>query len=162
MKFIVTSDSHGEFMAMRDIILKHNNADVIIFCGDGSKDIDEIRYTFPEKMVISVRGNCDWYCDNPDVQEITLCGRKIFITHGHIFGVKQGYQRIIQRGQSINADIVLFGHTHQQFSSFEGNMLLLNPGSIGHKQYSTIEIDENSGKIKVTEYPYNKSFEINF
>ena len=158
MKFIVTSDSHGDFMALRDIILRHNDADVVIFCGDGNKDIDDIYYTFPQKMFISVRGNCDWYCDRNDTQEITLCGKKIFVTHGHIFGVKQGYQRITQHGHSINADIVVFGHTHQQFLSVDDNMLLLNPGSAGHnRQYATIEIDENSGKIKAELYPNSDS-----
>lgn len=153
MKIIVISDSHGNYNVLKDIILSHSDAEVILFCGDGNRDIDEVRRVFPEKMFISVKGNCDWYCNNPDVQEITLCGKKIFITHGHIFGVKQGYSRIINHGHSINADIVVFGHTHNQFSSVEGGMLLVNPGSAKYyKQYSIIEIDDN-GKIKLTEYP---------
>lgn len=157
MKIIVTSDSHGNIMTLKDIVLSNNDAEVVVFCGDGDRDIDEIRMMFPQKMVTSVRGNCDWCCNSPDTQEITLCGKKIFITHGHLFGVKQGYSRIIQHGKSINADIVLFGHTHNQFSSVEDNMLVLNPGSASYsKKYAIIEISDD-GKIKATEYPPNSS-----
>lgn len=153
MKIIVISDSHGNLMTLRDIVLSNNDAEVIIFCGDGYKDIQELRLLYPEKMIMAVRGNCDWYCDNPDTQEITLCGKKIFAAHGHLFGVKQGYSRIIQHGKSINADIVLFGHTHNQFLSVEDDMIVLNPGSASYsKKYALIELSDN-GETKVSTYP---------
>lgn len=156
MKLIVTSDSHGKSSAIESAVRKHNNADVIVFCGDGYRDIDYIGYMFPTKMMIAVRGNCDWNCKLLDVQEITLCRKKIFITHGHLFGVKQDYGTIIAHGKSIGADIIIFGHTHRQTVFAENNMLVLNPGSIGYGgSYSTIEIDEDTGKIKAVQYNYN-------
>ena len=104
-------------------------------------------------MFISVRGNCDWCCNVPDREEFTLCGKKIFITHGHIYGVKQGLSRITAYGHSINADIVLFGHTHQQIVTVDGSMLIMNPGSLGYNaEYGIIDIDDN-GKITAEEYP---------
>ncbi len=154
MKLIAISDSHGSTSSIIAAVRKHNDADVIVFCGDGHKDIDNIGYMFPDKMMIAVKGNCDWYCDFLDTQEITLCGRKIFITHGHLYGVKQGLNSIISRGKSIGADIILFGHTHIQTAFWENNMLVLNPGSIGYnKTYATIEIDEDSKEIQ---YVINK------
>ena len=156
MKIIAMSDSHGETAAMHEIVQKHRTADLIAFCGDGSSDIAAIRSMFPDKAVLAVRGNCDWYCDLPYYQEIELCGKKIMITHGHLLGVMQGYQRIIDYGHSNGIDIMIFGHTHKQMTSVEGRMLLVNPGSVGYsRKYTLIEIDDQTGKMTATEYPDN-------
>lgn len=153
MKILVLSDSHGKTTELETAIRLNSAAEVVIFCGDGHSDIEDMRYTFPEKMFISVRGNCDWCHNANDSEEITLCGKKIFVTHGHIYGVKQGLSRLTAYGHSINADIVLFGHTHQQIVTVDGSMLIMNPGSLGYNaEYGIIEIDD-SGKITAQEYP---------
>lgn len=153
MKILVLSDSHGKTTELETAIRLNSAAEVVIFCGDGHSDIEDMRYIFPNKMFISVRGNCDWCYNAPDKEEITLCGKKIFITHGHIYDVKQGLSRITAYGHSINADIVLFGHTHQQIVTVDGSMLIMNPGSLGYSaEYGIIEIDD-SGKITAQEYP---------
>lgn len=157
MKIIAVSDSHGNAAAIQNVILKHRDADVVAFCGDGSDDIRQIRSMYPDKMIIAVRGNCDWFCDYPYTQDITLCGKKIMITHGHLFGVKEGYHRIINYAQSNGIDIVIFGHTHSQMCSIEGKTVIVNPGSVHYGDFhSLIEIDEDTGKISVTEYPSNR------
>ncbi|MBQ8135615.1 MAG: YfcE family phosphodiesterase [Clostridia bacterium] len=154
MKIIVFSDSHGDAVSMEEALKKHRSAEVMIFCGDGSRDIQTIRSLHPDKALFAVRGNCDWYCDFPDVLDLELCGKKIFVTHGHLFGVKQGLQRYIDHGHSNGYDIIIFGHTHKQLTSVEGNMLLLNPGAIGYGgKYAILEINENTGQITATEYP---------
>lgn len=156
MKIIVISDSHGNTAMVKDIISTNSTAEVVIFCGDGCSDIEEIRYLFPTKMIISVRGNCDWYCNSPDSTEITLCGKKIFITHGQLYGVKEYYSPLIAHGHNINADIVLFGHTHIQYASVDDSMLVMNPGSCAHSKYfGIIEIDDN-GNIKADGYLADK------
>ncbi|MDD6490147.1 MAG: YfcE family phosphodiesterase [Clostridia bacterium] len=153
MKILVLSDSHEKTTQLETIIRLNSAAEVVVFCGDGNGDIEDMRHIYPEKMFISVRGNCDWCCNVPDREEITLCGKKIFITHGHLYGVKQGLSRITEYGHSINADIVLFGHTHQQIVTVDGSMLLMNPGSLGfNAEYGIIDIDD-SGKITAQEYP---------
>ncbi len=160
MKILVTSDSHGNRDMLEDVIRRNSKAEVVIFCGDGNEDIDGERFVFPKKMFIAVKGNCDWYCDNASELEITLCNKKIFISHGHKFGVKQSYNGIIAQGHNINADIVLFGHTHNQYLSVDRNMLVLNPGSIGYNgEYAIVEINEN-GNINAVIYPYNIAEEI--
>lgn len=154
MKILVVSDSHGDESSFENAIKKHRSAEVVIFCGDGHRDFQTMRLLHPDKAFIGVAGNCDWYCDLPFVQETELCGKKILITHGHMHGVKDGYERIASFGRSNQADIVLFGHTHKQLATVEGGMLLLNPGSIGYRgNYSIIEINEKTGRIKATEYP---------
>ena len=154
MKILVFSDSHGDAESMKRVIRKHRRAEVILFCGDGARDFAEIRTMYPDKAFYGVTGNCDWYTDLPAYQELELCGKYIFMTHGHMFGVKNGLSRIIDMGRSNGFAIVLFGHTHQQLTSAEGAMLIMNPGSIGcDGEYGMIEIDENTGIVTATEYP---------
>ncbi len=154
MKILVFSDSHGDLESMVSAMKKHRKAEVVIFCGDGVRDFSQLRIKFPDKMYYGVTGNCDWYSDYPSYDEIELCCKKIFLTHGHMFGVKNGLSRIIDLGRSNGFDIVLFGHTHQQVTSAEGAMLIMNPGSIGCEgEYGIIEIDERTGMVTATEYP---------
>ncbi len=154
MKILVISDSHGDTASFDSAVRRHRSADVIVFCGDGHRDLQTIRAAHRNKAYIAVAGNCDWYCDLPLVQQSELCSKKIIVTHGHMFGVKNGYSRITNFGHQNNADILLFGHTHKQFCTVDGGMLLLNPGAMGYGgRYSIIEINEKTGKIKATEYP---------
>ena len=154
MKILVISDSHGDTASFDSAVRRHRSADVIVFCGDGHRDLQTIRAAHRNKAYIAVAGNCDWYCDLPLVQQSELCSKKIIVTHGHMFGVKNGLSRIIDLGRSNGFDIVLFGHTHQQVTSAEGAMLIMNPGSIGCEgEYGIIEIDERTGMVTATEYP---------
>ena len=71
-----------------------------------------------------------------------------------MFGVKQGLSRLTELGRSNRFDIVVFGHTHQQLTSAEGPMILMNPGSVGYnEEYSIIDINEDNGIVTATEYP---------
>lgn len=154
MKILVFSDSHGHSQAMSSAIRRHKSAEVIVFCGDGHRDIAELQERMPDKMFLRVKGNCDWYCEDPLMMTFTLCDKKLLITHGHAQYVKEGLSRLIALGHQEKADILLFGHTHRQLTTADGNMLVMNPGSIGFDEtYGMIEIDETTGKITANEYP---------
>ncbi len=157
MKLIAFSDSHGDHMPMLAALKKHPKTEVVIFCGDGHHDIREVQKAFPDKLYLTVKGNCDWYCEFASVQTITLCGKKLLITHGHLQRVKETMMRLAYLGHQEHADIVVFGHTHDQVTFLDSKMLMVNPGSIGYNgQYSTIDIEENTGKITVYEFPNSK------
>ncbi len=154
MKILVFSDSHGNDYNMSIAIKKNKKAEVIIFCGDGHRDIEDIRRSFPEKKIYAVKGNCDWSCDFPLLITLELAGKKLLITHGHAQFVKEGLSRLIALGHKENADIVLFGHTHRQLTTADSKMLVMNPGSVGYEgNYGIIDIDEATGKITANEFP---------
>ena len=154
MKILVFSDSHGNASEMSRIVRKNKNAQVIVFCGDGHRDIEALQAQFPDKQYYCVKGNCDWYADFPALMTVTLCNKKFIITHGHCQYVKQGTHHLISLGHQEKADIILFGHTHKQLTTVEEGILIINPGSIGYnKEYTTIETDEKTGRITVREYP---------
>lgn len=142
MRILVLSDSHGMYQSVRRVVMKHSDAEVIIFCGDGADDIEEIKREFTDRMVIAVRGNCDFCCSNPNVETITLEGKRLFITHGHLYGVKGGLYTLACAAREAEADIAIFGHTHIPVEIYDDGLYLFNPGSImGYEgSYGLIDI----------------------
>lgn len=130
MRILVVSDTHGDFNTLRKVVTAHQEADVIVHCGDGSRDVDRLRDIFPEKNIINVRGNCDLGANDVSLIEIFMVqGKKIMVTHGHLFDVKYGLNRIIYEAKDTNVDVVLFGHTHNAVADYEDGLFILNPGS---------------------------------
>ena len=139
MKLLVFSDSHSDSKSMREIILmQRGGCDAVAFLGDGVRDINKIKDDFPSIAFYIVKGNCDLFA--PSVEEellIDFDGLKIFMTHGHNYGAKSGCGRLIYRARELEADAVLFGHTHQMLDSVievQGRKIrIFNPGSVGHE-----------------------------
>jgi len=144
MRILVVSDSHGDIRNLEAVVRKHRDAEVIIHCGDGADEVDEIKLMFPERMVISVRGNCDFCSQNPNIETITLEGKKLFITHGHIYNVKSSLFNLSLAAKEAGADLVLFGHTHIPCDVYDDGLYILNPGSLrGYKgRYALVDISE--------------------
>ncbi|WP_106060916.1 metallophosphoesterase [Clostridium vincentii] len=129
MLIAVISDTHN---MKRYIELGRNyikEADVLIHLGDNSEDIKELTRDFTGD-VYGVSGNCDYSNAYPMEQVLNIMGKKIFLTHGHIYGVKENLNNIYYRANELNADIVLFGHTHENLLKREGEIVFMNPGSI--------------------------------
>lgn len=155
MKCLCFSDSHGTSAGMRRALSMHPDAEVVFFLGDGLTDVEELIYD-RRRSWICVRGNCDYIGSVGDVlvkktDSITLMGRRIVLTHGDFYGVKAGLDGIMGLAVDRNADIVLFGHTHQPLEKYlpteDGGYYLFNPGSIGNGFRGSISY----GVINITE-----------
>ena len=156
MKILVVSDSHGQYELLARLVNEQKDVSLIVFCGDGHSDIEQVKNTFPHKKIISVRGNCDWSGNDPFVTSFDADGRKILVTHGHMHGVKQEYERLRSFARSQGAHIVLFGHTHTPFLDFDGRTLMMNPGSIGyHREYGILNIEPDK-TVTAQLFPKNK------
>ncbi|WP_195987024.1 metallophosphoesterase [Clostridium sp. D53t1_180928_C8] len=131
MLIAVISDSHGNKTSISKIKKKISNAEVLLFLGDGENDLKEITKDFTGE-VYAVRGNCDFEGKYPEERIIEIRGKKIFMCHGHRYGVKYGYNSIYYRGKEVGADIVLFGHSHLPIIEECDGLTLMNPGSISH------------------------------
>lgn len=132
MKFIVFSDSHGDVDHMIRAVRLENPA-LCFFLGDGEYDLTRLQRRFPSLPVNAVRGNCDLRSTLPRALTCAAGGVRFFATHGHLFGVKHDpiYRELCEAALAENADVVLFGHTHEPFRDRTMGMELLNPGSIG-------------------------------
>ena len=132
MKFIVFSDSHGDVDHMIRAVRLENPA-LCFFLGDGEYDLTRLQRRFPSLPVNAVRGNCDLRSTLPRALTCAAGGVRIFVTHGHLYSVKHDpiYRELCEAALAENADVVLFGHTHEPFRDRTMGMELLNPGSIG-------------------------------
>ena len=147
MKILVMSDSHGAQNAMLQAVEKES-PDYILHLGDCDSDCSVITSMYPNIPIRAVKGNCDPFSSQPDIENFKLEGKYFLMTHGHIFSVKSTLTRLMSQARHQNADIVLYGHTHIPHKEQYKNALIVNPGSIGHgvpKKYAIIEI--NDGKV---------------
>ena len=98
MKVLVVSDVHGRVTPLR-WLLKNETADALFFLGDGLYDLDQAiaaNGAAPDYPIYRVRGNCDIGFDDPAEGLAPFGGVLFFYTHGHLFGVKSGYERIAE------------------------------------------------------------------
>lgn len=146
MKLLIASDIHGSAYYCEQLLdaYKKENPDKLILLGDilyhgprndlpkdyAPKKVIPLLNSIQEK-IICVRGNCDAEVDQmvlefpimADYKEITVDGKRLFLTHGHVYNdvkfppVKEG-------------DIVIHGHTHVPRCSEINGVLFLNPGSV--------------------------------
>ena len=132
MKFIVFSDSHGVAEHMIRAV-EQEKPDLCFFLGDGERDLERLQKRFPALPVNAVRGNCDVFSTLPAVLVCAAGGLRFFATHGHLYGVKHDpiCRDLCEAALETDADVVLFGHTHEPFRDRTMGMVLLNPGSIG-------------------------------
>lgn len=132
MNIMVISDDHGmpgfaeAFELMKR---KTGKIDAVFHAGD-TQGFDKAYYeAICQCPVYIVRGNND-YNDMPYDLFVEIGGKRIFMTHGHNYGVYGDKQRVYYAGKQRNADVVIFGHTHVPEHIKLPDMDLLNPGSL--------------------------------
>lgn len=142
-KILVVTDSHGESKKIFDIIEKERPS-IVISTGDYTMDIEDFSYIFPEIKFYIVRGNCDFYdSKNSDENILKINGKQILITHGHLYGVKNGLGNLIKKSSDLKVDLVCYGHTHISFLEKINNIIYFNPGALKDGKYGIIKILKN-------------------
>lgn len=124
----VISDTHRYIWVIENAMRKLEGVDILIHLGDNVQDIKEIRKYYNGE-IINVKGNCDFAVDVPSEKVEVIAGKKVFITHGHRYDVKYDLSRIRYKALEVEADIVLFGHTHVSQIAYEDGIWFVNPGS---------------------------------
>ncbi len=147
MQILVVSDTHGDYVTFDKLVRSKPAAEIVIFCGDGYSDFMEVSKNYRDKMFIGVRGNCDWSCPLPTLETRTIEGKKFYICHGHVEGVKYGLGGLKRMASEQHADIVLYGHTHISNIEYENGMNIMNPGSLRRFECSYGLIDIKNGQV---------------
>lgn len=148
MRIAVISDSHGHGSIVDRIIRREKQAEIIIFLGDITSDIEDFTYEYTDKRFYIVSGNCDRFSQYPYSTVTNIGGVKIFITHGHTLGVKGGTGALRQAAKQSDCQIALYGHTHVPNIKYEDGLYVVNPGSCarsrdGGNSYAVIDIRDN-------------------
>ena len=156
---LVLSDTHGYIKAVTDLIDNYKNLVThVIHLGDNSNDMIRFKHTNPHLNFYDASGVNDPSSAQGIEQVIEIAGKKIFITHGHNYGVKTGLENIIYKAREIKVDACFFGHTHVQTSFTESGITFLNPGSPmfpapdNPRGYALVRIADGEISVKLLEY----------
>lgn len=149
MKILVLSDSHSSLWLMRSAV-QAIKPDAIIHLGDCYDDGEVIHEENMHITFHSVPGNCDrnrMYQPRPETLCYSVCGVRLFMTHGHNHNVKLGLYSLVEDAKAANAQAVLFGHTHSALCQNRDGLWILNPGACGHAGGTVGLIEAENGEI---------------
>ncbi len=155
MKTLILSDSHGNTYNVRDALTKHPDAGQIIFLGDGERDFTYLGEEIGNRALTMVCGNCDFGSDLSEVELLKIENQLVYCTHGHKHYVKYGLDNLLKEAETVGASLVLYGHTHEQFTDYFDGMHIMNPGSINEYEYGIADITPQGIVLsKMTLYKY--------
>lgn len=128
MKVGIIGDTHGSNESLTKILQAFSEVELFLHTGDHWQDgaLVEQKTGIP---VLTVKGNCD-RGEMSDELVFTLSGKRFFLTHGHMYGVKYGLGILIARATELSADYCVFGHTHRTMLEKRNGIWFLNPGSL--------------------------------
>ena len=123
------SDTHG--LVRPDVFGALEGVELILHAGDvGDGVLDELATIAPIEAVF---GNTD-PTDDPRLRqsiERTIGGLRIHVSHGHELGSPTPEKLLAK----YDADVIVYGHTHQQKVVRAGERLVVNPGAAGARRF---------------------------
>lgn len=148
MRIGVISDTHRDKSSIQQLGSKIGGLDMLIHLGDNVEDIAIIK-SYYNGLIVNVRGNCDFLKGAPNDRVEEICGKRVFLTHGHRYDVKDNLLKLRYKALEVGASIVLYGHTHIGQIDFEEGIWYINPGSVAlprdvGRSFAIININEES------------------
>jgi putative phosphoesterase len=129
MRIAVVSDSHRNLYMLDNAIKSAGNVDLIVHLGDCVRDIIKVNEKY-KKPVEYVFGNNDFGISPVYEKVLIKNGIRILLTHGHRYNLYYGVEDLYSKALEVEAQVVLYGHTHIQNVERIGDILFLNPGSV--------------------------------
>jgi len=153
MRIGIVSDSHGDHKALESVAAKAGIVDLWLHAGDCAPDAEYLQQ-ITDAEVVRVFGNCDWPSGTlPPVEVIEMGLHRIFLTHGHLYGVNFGLDALAKEAKECKCSVAVYGHTHVAGKWSQDGVLILNPGSIsrprGGGPASFMILTEKKGEISV-------------
>ena len=161
---LVLSDTHGNSQAIEHLLEKYLEQVVaVVHLGDHSRDM--ARFARMQKDTSKfhiVSGNTDPLVEEYNERVIEILGKRIFITHGHLYAVKTGTDSLVRTARDLKVDACLFGHTHKQTLFVKNGIVFMNPGSpmypqIGEERGYGLLYILDDGEISAEYFTYESS-----
>lgn len=127
-RVLIVSDSHGRLEHLEKA-MERVKPGLILHMGDVEGDEDIIEAEAGCEVVF-VRGNCDYSSDAPAREVVEIGRHKVFMAHGHSFGVSFGLEELAAAAKEEECDYAFFGHTHVPMKTEVMGVTIINPGSI--------------------------------
>lgn len=149
MKILIVSDTHGRHGNLDEVLEREGKIDMLLHLGDVEDDEHYIE-AIAEYPVHILSGNNDFFSYLPGEKEIKIGKYRVFMTHGHGHYVSVNTKRLREAARARGVDIVMFGHTHKPYLDVEGDLKVINPGSLSYPRqegrqasYVIMEINAN-------------------
>ena len=189
MKIGVVSDIHGNMDGLLRAVDLMGSVDELLCLGDSIYDYrfsNEVVGWLRDHEIPTILGNHEWGFLGPQGSraraaewvdqelvgwletlpyrlELERHGHRILMVHSTPWEPQGEYvlpgSKDLQRFGEADADIVLYGHTHQQVAQNVGGVLVVNPGSAGDardarngRQLSCAVLDLEAGETKLIDY----------
>jgi len=151
MKILVVSDSHGNLANLQRAVQQFA-PDCVLHLGDHWSDAMDLQKSLTVPLY-AVPGNCDFGVREMTERLLEFEGVKIFMTHGHKYGVKQSPMRAMYAAEERQAQILCFGHTHRAICAQQTGLWVLNPGTCGGSRPTCgiIEIENSTAQCALHE-----------
>jgi putative phosphoesterase len=123
------SDTHG--LVRPDVFSVLEGVELILHAGDvGDGVLEELATIAPIEAVF---GNTD-PTDHPLLKQFierTISGLRVHVSHGHEIGSPTP-ERLLAK---YDADVIVYGHTHEQKVVETDGRLVINPGAAGPRRF---------------------------
>ena len=154
MRVGLISDTHGKLRP--EVFDALAGVDRILHAGDvGSGELlDELNAIAD---VVAVWGNTDGFevrTRTTEVADLMLDGHHVIVVHGDQFGSPTPEQL---RAAYPEADVIVYGHTHQPLIEERDGALIVNPGAAGPARFklkpsvAILELDGDSRTARIVE-----------
>ena len=124
------SDTHG--LVRSDVHTALAGVALILHAGDvgGREILDELALIAPVK---AVHGNTDPPATPGLAQalDLTLRGLRVHVSHGH----ELGSPTPAKLAEAYDADVIVYGHTHERDVTRIAGRLIVNPGAAGPRRF---------------------------
>ena len=159
MKVIAFCDIHGHVHNLMKLVPIMERADVALFLGDGEAALETLPHHILKKL-FAVGGNVDLFTRLPNEMVLEIGGVKFFATHGHMYGVKSGFDRIFHVAKENDARVVLWGHRHESYRETRDGIQMIGVPPLGETRTregsSYVEIILDSQKALVTSIAFRR------
>ncbi|HXK25038.1 MAG TPA: metallophosphoesterase family protein [Myxococcota bacterium] len=143
------SDTHG--LVRPEVLAALARVDLIVHAGDvGAPEVlERLREVAP---VVAVRGNNDhgaWAMQLPENEVVEIAGRSLYLIHD--------VNELDLDPAAAGFDAVVSGHSHRPKLETRGDVLFLNPGSIGPRRFklpvalALLRISDRGVRAKIVE-----------
>ena len=154
-KILVLSDNHRKLDFVEKVLRLHPDIQMCIHLGDseGEGDVQALLPKGCESYF--VQGNNDFFSYLPKDVEVRIGKERCFLSHGHLYGVNFGLERLAEEARDRNCSMAFFGHTHRPCNKVVNGVHCINPGSISFPRqedrrpcYSLLFLDQK-GNLRV-------------
>jgi len=145
------SDTHG--LVRQSVFPALEGVELILHAGDvGENVLEELAAIAPIEAVF---GNTD-PVDEPHLRESIermIGGVRVHVSHGHELGSPTP-ERLLSK---YDADVIVYGHTHQQKVVESEGRLVINPGAAGPRRFklqpsvARLTIADGSARVLIVE-----------